>query len=64
MSLAGCRFFGGIDYTFPNTTLAPGGYAVIPRNTSAFGARYPSINALAPYYFAGGNFLRGRLKNI
>ena len=57
VSLAGCRFTGGIDYTFPNTTLAPGAYAVIPRNGSAFAARYPGVPTLAHYYMAGANNL-------
>jgi hypothetical protein len=57
VNLAGCRFTGGIDYTFPNTTLAPGAYAVIPRNSTAFAARYPGVPTLAHYYVAGDNFL-------
>ena len=57
VSLAGCRIVGGIDYTFANTTLAAGAYAVIPRNTAAFNARYPGVPTLAHYYVAGDNFL-------
>jgi hypothetical protein len=57
VSLAGCRFTGGVDYTFPNTTVAPGGYAVIPRNSAAFAARYTGVATLPHYYVAGGNFL-------
>lgn len=57
VSLAGCRFTGGIDYTFPNTTLAAGAYAIVPRNNSAFTARYPAVPALAHYYVAGTNYL-------
>ena len=57
VNLAGCRFTGGIDYTFPNTTLTPGAYAVIPRNSAAFAARYPGVPTLTHYYVAGDNFL-------
>jgi hypothetical protein len=58
VSLAGCRFDGGLDYVFPtNTTLAPGAYAVVPRNTAAFAARYSGIATLPHYYVAGANFL-------
>jgi hypothetical protein len=58
VSLAGCRITGGIDYTFENTTLAAGAYAVVPRNTAAFAARYPGVPTLTHYYVAGTNFLR------
>jgi Lamin Tail Domain/CotH kinase protein len=57
VSLAGCRFTGVISYTFPNTTLAPGAFAVVPRNSAAFAARYSGVAALASYYAAGANFL-------
>jgi hypothetical protein len=57
VSLAGCQFSGGVDYVFPNATLAPGARAVIPRNNAAFYSRYPAVSALDPYYQAGGNFL-------
>ncbi len=57
ISLAGCRFTGGLDYTFPNITLAPGAYAVVPRNTSVFAARYPGVPTLPHYFQSGGNFL-------
>ena len=58
VSLAGCIITGGIDYTFPATTIPPGGYAVIPRNRAAFAVRFPSVTALPHYYIAGTNFLR------
>ena len=57
VNLAGCQFTGGLTYTFPNTTLAPGAFAVIPRNSTAFAARYSGVAALAHYYQAGANFL-------
>ena len=57
VNLTGCHFTGGLDYTFPATTLAPGAFAVIPRNTAAFAARYPSVPTLAHYYQPGANFL-------
>ena len=57
VNLTGCQFTGGLDYTFPNVTLAPGAYAVIPRNSTAFAARYPGIPTLAHYYQPGANFL-------
>ena len=57
VNLAGCTIVGGVDYTFPASTIAPGSRAVIPRNTAAFAARYPAVGKLAPYFVAGSNFL-------
>jgi hypothetical protein len=57
VSLTGCHLGGGLDYAFPDITLAPGERAVIPRNYNAFNARYPTVAPLDEYYQAGANFL-------
>ena len=57
VNLAGCHFVGGLDYTFPSATLAPGAYAVIARRSAAFAMRHPGVTPLGEYYQAGANFL-------
>ena len=57
VNLAGCHFTGGMDYTFPAVTLAPGAYAVIARRSAAFAMRHPGVTPLGEYYQAGVNFL-------
>ena len=57
VNLAGCQFLGGIDFTFPSTTLAPGAYAVIARRAAAFALRHPGVTVLGEYYQPGANYL-------
>lgn len=46
LDLGGYRFSEGIDYTFaPATQLAPGAFAVLVRNPTAFQLRYPALDA-------------------
>lgn len=40
LSLAGCAFTDGIDFTFPTLALAPGEQIVVARDPLAFAARY------------------------
>ena len=48
LDLSGYRFSEGIDYTFaPATQLAPGAFAVLVRNPTAFQLRYPVFDANA-----------------
>jgi len=50
LSLDGLRFTTGITFTFPNgTTLAPGAFYVIARNTAQFATKYPGVTANGPY---------------
>lgn len=59
ISLAGWRFTRGIDFTFPNVSIAPNGYLVVAANVEAFQARYPDV--VAPGALVGG--WMGRLAN-
>lgn len=43
VSLAGMTFSNGIDFTFPNVSLAAGGYLVVAANPEAFHFRYPGV---------------------
>lgn len=53
--LAGMRFTVGIDFTFPaNATIAPGGFAVVVKNTTQFASKYPGV-AIAGQYGPGSN---------
>ncbi len=50
LSIGGFRLRGGVDFDFPNTTLAAGEYAVIVRHAAAFAARYgPTPRVLGAY---------------
>ncbi|RPJ35447.1 MAG: hypothetical protein EHM35_09210, partial [Planctomycetaceae bacterium] len=44
------RFTNGIDFTFPSTELAPGGYCLVVKDTAAFGAKYSSTLPVAGQY--------------
>ncbi|MFI5379426.1 MAG: PA14 domain-containing protein, partial [Tepidisphaerales bacterium] len=41
--LAGTRFSDGIDFTFPDVTIAPGQYLLVVSNAAAFAMRYPGL---------------------
>jgi hypothetical protein len=43
LQLEGLRFTKGVDYTFPNYLLAPGGYALVVSNLAAFEAKYGAL---------------------
>ncbi len=56
VDLTGWQFTSGIRFTFPEVTLAAGGYLVIAPNVEAFQERHPDVaQVLGPY--------RGRLSN-
>ena len=40
INLAGVKFTQGVDFTFPNMTLAPGAYTLVVKNRAAFESRY------------------------
>ena len=44
------RFTNGIDFTFPSTELAPGGYCLVVKDTAAFQAKYGSTLPIAGQY--------------
>jgi len=52
LNLAGVRFTGGIDFTFPDMALAPGQYTVVVADPAAFQSRYgtsvPCRNVFQP----------------
>jgi hypothetical protein len=44
------RFTNGIDFTFPSTELAPGGYCLVVKDLAAFKAKYgPSLPVAGQY---------------
>lgn len=49
IELANLRFVDGIDFTFPNGTLEPGGILVLARNPSAFAQRYGTVQPAGFY---------------
>lgn len=49
-NLAGWSFSNGVNYSFPSsTTLEPGKYGVVVRNSSAFRGAYPSARVFGQY---------------
>lgn len=50
LNLQGYRLSGGIDFTFPNLTLASGQYVVVMKNQAAFLSRYGAGPILAGVY--------------
>jgi hypothetical protein len=44
------RFTNGVDFTFPNIELAPGGYVLVVEDISAFNAKYTSGLNIAGQY--------------
>jgi hypothetical protein len=44
------RFTNGVDFMFPGTDLAPGGYCIVVRDTAAFKAKYGSSLPIAGQY--------------
>ena len=57
LDINGVRFIDGIDFTFPNMTLAAGQYVVVVSNIAAFRSRYgPSANVAGEY---SGNLSNG-----
>jgi len=44
------RFTNGIDFTFPNTDLSPGGYCIVVKDIAAFQAKYGSTPPIAGQY--------------
>jgi len=56
LSLGGIRFADGIEFTFPDMDLAPGGVVVVVSNQAAFETRYGIVDNLVGQY-------TGRLSN-
>jgi len=50
ISLNLVRFTNGIDFTFPSTELAPGGYCLVVKDLAAFKAKYGSSLPIAGQY--------------
>ena len=58
--LAGWRFTSGINFTFPDhTSIAPGGYVVVTKNSARLLTNYPGLNASIVYGNFGGNLANG-----
>ena len=47
------RFTNGIDFTFPDLELTPGGYVLVVKDESAFLDKYPSFNGLIAGEYSG-----------
>ncbi len=43
VNLTGWRLNRGVDFTFPNVSLAAGGFLVVAADVTAFNARYPGV---------------------
>ena len=43
VNLTGWKFTNGVAFTFPNVSVAAGGYLVVAANQAAFTAKYPSV---------------------
>ncbi len=58
LQLGGLRFTKGVNFTFPNYLLAPGGYALVVSNLGAFEAKYgadlPVVGATTSTLSNGG----------
>ncbi len=50
LNVNGFRLRGGVDFDFPNVTLAPGEYAVIVRHAAAFASRYGAAPRILGVY--------------
>ena len=62
VNLAGWTLSGGIAYTFPNTTLAAGGYLVVAAHMEAFTDLYPSVpNVVGGWLSFTSTNVNGRL---
>ena len=55
LTITGVNFGSGLSFTFPATTVDPGGYAVITQNLLSFNSQYPGVTA--------GQWSAGRLDN-
>ncbi len=58
VSLQGCRFVAGIEYSFAaGASIPAGGRVIVPRRAAAFAVRHPGVPALAEYASLTGNLL-------
>ena len=57
VNLAGWRFSDGLDYVFPSTNVAPGGYVVVAQNPAALQTKFGVTGALGPFYPDGSSGL-------
>ena len=46
LTITGVSFDSGLTFTFPATTIPPGGYAVITQNLTTFASQYPGLPAV------------------
>ncbi len=60
VNLAGWAFTDGLDYTFPSTNLAPGGYVVVAQNPAFLQTKYGAAGALGPFNPDGSSGLASR----
>jgi len=44
VNLNGWRFSGGVQFAFPNVSIAAGGYLVVAADTNTFKTKYPAVN--------------------
>ena len=60
VNLAGWAFTDGLNYTFPSTNLAPGGYVVVAQNPAFLQTKYSVTGALGPFNPDGSSGLTSR----
>ena len=60
VNLAGWAFTDGLNYTFPSTNLAPGGYVVVAQNPAFLQTKYGAAGALGPFNPGGSSGLSSR----
>ncbi|MBP7949866.1 MAG: lamin tail domain-containing protein [Verrucomicrobiales bacterium] len=63
IDMTGWSLDQGVNFVFPSTTIAPGGYVVVVENAAAFAAKYPAAPAPAGEWQTG-NQLSNSGENI
>ena len=60
VNLAGWKFTGGLDFTFPATNVVPGGFVVVAQNAAFLMTKYAATGALGPFKLDGSSALSSR----
>jgi len=64
VNLAGWAFTDGLNYTFPSTNLAPGGYVIVAQNPVFLQTKYSAAGALGPFNPDGSSGLSSRGEKV
>src|SRR5205814_9280771 len=57
VNLAGWKFVGGLDFTFPATNVGPGRFVVVAQNPAFLATKYAATGALGPFKADGSSVL-------